>query len=175
MNYRNAKFLPNADIDCEVLHATLGWIPTTLSAQDLQTKDQHALVSKNETNNYIETSTEIETVRNSRLKELSRAAQREIEVITPTYPVFETLTFERQRIEAIAWQENPTIETPCVDILASHRGIDRIGLLSKIILKVAEFELAALNTAGKRQRHADQLKAAKSVDEINAVAFSFQQ
>lgn len=36
MNYRNAKFTANGDIDMEVQHPTFGWIPFTASENDVE-------------------------------------------------------------------------------------------------------------------------------------------
>ena len=45
MNYRNAVYNQFGTIDCEIEHPEHGWIPTTLSPDDLTTADLFAAVA----------------------------------------------------------------------------------------------------------------------------------
>ncbi|MFM9269981.1 hypothetical protein ACJ7V3_06930 [Halomonas elongata] len=43
MDYRNAQYLNDGGIDCEINHPELGWIPTTLREDDPDTAELHAI------------------------------------------------------------------------------------------------------------------------------------
>lgn len=105
----------------------------------------------------------------AKLKGVSTNAQLYVDGQVPAYPEFEKLTFETQRREAKAWESDNNTPTPNIDILANARGIDRVELLSRILIKVAQFDQLAMTVAGQRQKYEDQVNAATTVEEVNAI------
>lgn len=96
-----------------------------------------------------------------------------LELTKAQYPDFERETFAMQKAEAQAWATDNSAPTPRVDILAANRGVDREILLQKILEKVEAFEIIAMTVAGQRQKYEDQIKAATTVAELEAIAFVF--
>lgn len=89
------------------------------------------------------------------------------------YPNFERQTFERQKQEAKTWEIDNLAPTPYIDILANNRQIDRTELIGRILSKAEQFEVLAFAIVGQRQRYEDLIEAAITVDELNAIEFSF--
>ena len=55
MNYRNAKYIDNARIDCEIDHPIYGWIPYTLDPADIDmTINNDELLQKMQLANDVE-------------------------------------------------------------------------------------------------------------------------
>jgi hypothetical protein len=54
MNYRNAKYIDNSRIDCEIEHPEFGWIPYTLDPADTDmTIDNNVLLASMAANNDV--------------------------------------------------------------------------------------------------------------------------
>ncbi len=174
LEYRAAKILRNGTIDCEINHPEFGWIPTTLTEDDPVTFELHAKITADASaSSYQETQAEFESILSRRMIELNATAQSAIDAQTPEYPPFEQLTFERQRAEALAFQQDPASPTPSVDAIAFAREIDRTELLSKIISKVGQFESLSCFIAGRRQYYEVQLNSASSIAELDDIEFIF--
>lgn len=84
-------------------------------------------------------------------------------------PDFEVYTWPLQSDEAKAYEQDKSAPTPTLDIIAASRGIERTVLIEKALQKSKLYELLAASVAGQRQKYEDALKAAVTLDDINAI------
>lgn len=86
-----------------------------------------------------------------------------------TYPEAELLTFDKQEKEAREWTEDNSTSTPFLDGLAKARGIDKANLVSRVIKKAEAFQTAISTLTGIRQKYEDEIDAATTAEEIEAI------
>ena len=109
-----------------------------------------------------------------KVAKIADAAQKFIDsIITDVYPEFEKLTFEEQKKEALAWEADNSSLTPYLDLLAGARGIDRVELINKVIVKVNEFQQVCFYIAGQRQAKTEVAKSATTTAELDAIDLSY--
>lgn len=96
-----------------------------------------------------------------------------ISKLTADYPSAEIATWERQRAEVVAWNADSTTATPWIDIAAAARGLDRNEYLTRTLAKVNAFAKASAFLTGRRQGIDDQIKAATTADELNAIVINY--
>lgn len=96
------------------------------------------------------------------------------QAITADYPQLEKDTWPTQDKEIKAYQANPeNALTPWIDIASSVRGLTRIDYIDRTIAKVALFEQTSAYLTGLRQKYEDQIKAATTVAEVEALTFVY--
>ena len=122
---------------------------------------------------FIESKYGIDQIKNKYVYNLNSEAQYFMNLSLPTYPDFEKLTFEVQKLDARAWNADNTVITPNVNILALNRGIDREVLLEKISIKATQFEQLSMAIVGQRQRFEDLINKATTIEELDAISISF--
>ena len=105
----------------------------------------------------------------AKLAEVNYAYDEATSSLVATYPQTELLTFDKQEQEARAWLADNSVSTPLIDALAQGRGIDKAGLIHRIIVKADAFALATGYLTGQRQRYEDLLDAATTVEEVEAI------
>lgn len=97
-----------------------------------------------------------------------------IEAITWSYPKHEKDTWDTQAHEVRVWQANPnTDQTPWFDYAALIRGIDRVDLLKRAEVKIKDYKMVSAYLTGKRQGYEDQIEAATTVAELDALVFDY--
>lgn len=111
----------------------------------------------------------LEELRASKLSEINSAYDKTMSSVVATYPDMEVLTFDKQEQEARAWLVDNSASTPLIDALAQGRGIDKAELVQRIIAKADAFALATGYLTGQRQRYEDTLKAAKTIEAVEAI------
>jgi len=85
-------------------------------------------------------------------------------------PPSEADTWTKQENEARKWLADNTQPTPLIDKLAAFRGVEKEWLIEKVIAKAdAYVEFIGIIT-GMRQKYEDMVKAATTIEEINAIA-----
>lgn len=114
-----------------------------------------------------------DAIKAAKLALLNAQAQAVADKFTAGYPAFEMDTWADQQSEALAWEKDSSAATPCIDALASYRGIDRTLYLQKTLAKVKAFRAAGLFLAGTRQRYEDAIKAAPDAAALDAIVFDF--
>lgn len=112
-------------------------------------------------------------LKEAKLREINASSQEVASGLTAGYPEFERATWPDQQAEVLAWEKDPDAATPSIDQLALYRGIDRIDYLQKTLVKVSTFKTVGLYLAGTRQRYEDQVKAAKSAADLDAIKVDF--
>jgi len=103
----------------------------------------------------------------------NRAYDNAISKLTADYPEAEIQTWERQRAEVVAWADDSEALTPWIDIAAAARGLDRNEYLTRTLAKVNAFAKASAFLTGRRQGIDDQIKAATTGDELNAIVINY--
>ena len=111
----------------------------------------------------------LERAKTSKLAEINAAYEAATSALVSTYPQTELLTFDKQESEARAWTADNSAETPLVDMLATGRQMAKAELVRRIIAKADAFTLASGYLTGQRQRFEDQLKAAETIEVVEAI------
>lgn len=110
-----------------------------------------------------------------KLKELSAAAQAEIESLIVDYPDGEVSTFDKQEAEARAYLNDSNAETPLLDALSQARELNKDELVSRVIAKADAFATACGAIIGKRQKKEDELmlltSASHTLEDIAAITW----
>lgn len=114
----------------------------------------------------------LELARMAKLAHVNQQAQAAVDQYVSGYPRFEIETWPTQKTEALAWQENSAADTPWCDAAAAQRGMSREAFLAKVLAKVQAFTMISAHVAGYRQGLEDQIDAANSIGQIDAIVWS---
>jgi len=87
------------------------------------------------------------------------------------YPSFARQTWTTQKIEAESYQKDINSLTPTLDLIALNREVDRVTLINKTLIKVAEYNTTAATLEGKRQKLEDDIDNSTDLDYINSINF----
>lgn len=113
----------------------------------------------------------IEEAKLNKLQEINQAYSKQAELIRNDTPENEVLSWDIQKTEAQAWQKDNQAETPFVDLLAINRGVERDWLINKILEKATAYNHYIASLTGYRQKLEDEIKAATSVAEVEAIVW----
>lgn len=91
------------------------------------------------------------------------------------YPQWEIQTWSDQEAEAMAYQADSTSSTPTLDGICAGRGMKKDELAKRIIANASAWRPVAAGVVGQRLRFQDQLNAAKTVGEIDAIVVEYAQ
>ena len=109
----------------------------------------------------------------SKSQEIDSKAQQYIDSLTPKYPEFEKLTFEKQEQEARAYLADSAVDTPVLTAIATARGLTVAELATRVVTKADQLTQLASVVAGKRQAYQDRLTAATTVEEVEAITVDY--
>ena len=84
-------------------------------------------------------------------------------------PAFEVQSWSIQGAEAKAWKADPTAPTPTLESIAKNRGVPLDALRAGAYKKTMLFEAISATVTGQRQKYSDQLRAAKTLADIEAI------
>ncbi|MBF0802891.1 MULTISPECIES: tail fiber assembly protein [unclassified Neisseria] len=117
---------------------------------------------------------QLEQAKAAKLAEVNAAAQTFVSRAAglDKLPKFEVETWTIQALEAKAWKADPDAATPTLNTIAQARGVPADVLKQKAYGKAVKFELLTARTAGLRQAAEDRIKAAQTLEDVAAVAFS---
>lgn len=115
----------------------------------------------------------LELAKASAIAANNAAYEQAIALMTSGYPPAEIQTWERQREEALAWEEDPASPTPWIDLAAQARGLDRDDYLARTLAKVSDFAWASAWLTGRRQGIDDTIRAAESAEDAQAVVIDY--
>jgi hypothetical protein len=87
------------------------------------------------------------------------------------YPHGEQMTWDVQRVEAMAWAADPATPTPYLDGLAKARGITAEDMRARTLAQTQAFLAASQQLVGKRQKLADRIAAAKTPAEVAKIVW----
>ncbi len=111
----------------------------------------------------------VEELKITKLSEINVKYDAAASSLVATYPQTELLTFDKQESEARAWLADSSVQTPLIDALAAGRGMDKAELVSRIITKADAFAVATGYLTGQRQKYEDELDAAATAEEVEAI------
>lgn len=111
--------------------------------------------------------------RAAKMDEVNAAYEAAVAVYTGPYPVSEQRLFDKQELEAIAWQANNEAVTPFLDALAAGRQMEKSAVVDKILNKAAPYSAATGYFTGLRGRYKDQINAAETLDAVDAIVPDF--
>lgn len=118
----------------------------------------------------------ISAEKSAKLAEINRKAQDFINELAKydETPSFERDTWLEQAKEAKAWIEDPTTQTPTLDLIAQMRGVPLNTLRQKAYEKAMAYQTVAAIVAGQRQAYEDRLNATESLEQIQAIKPVYQ-
>ncbi|TLX54854.1 hypothetical protein DN824_20440 [Stutzerimonas nosocomialis] len=93
--------------------------------------------------------------------------------LTADYPQLEKDTWPTQDKESRAWVADQSSPTPWIDDAARERGLHREEYLRRTLVKARQFEILSAFLTGRRQRYEDQVKAASSQSELDAIIVDY--
>ena len=105
----------------------------------------------------------------AKLAEINSACDAAIEEKGKEYPVSERLSFDLQLYEATQYKADNTTETPILSVLAEKRGIELTDLVDRVLAKADEVRAYSASAIGQRQALKDQVDAATTIEEVNAI------
>lgn len=114
---------------------------------------------------------QIKRVYQIKLNEIHNNADALVSDLEDKYSEIEKSTFTKQRAESEDWQADNQAKTPCLDQLATTRGIDRLVFIQKVIDAITEADEQSFAVVAVQQAKEDELNAAKvlGLDALNAV------
>lgn len=116
-------------------------------------------------------SDDLDDLRADRLADIRDSYDTVISAITSAYPQSEIDTWSTQEAEAIAYQADPAAAVPFLTSQALARGITVADLATLIVTKAATYKLAVGAALGKRQSLDEQIDAASSSAELEAIVW----
>ena len=104
-------------------------------------------------------------------QELKQWAAQQTAVFTDEYTQAEIASWDLQESEAKAYQSDPQASVPFIEGMATQRGITVDDLANRIITNSAAYKTLGSEVFGKRQKYFDQIEAATTLAEVEAVKF----
>ena len=105
------------------------------------------------------------------MRNINTAYEVELASIRREYPESEQMTWDKQEREARAFLADSSTATPLLDAMATGRGMDKVELATRIIAKADAWMQASGLATGKRQALEDQVKAAATVEAVEAISW----
>lgn len=117
-----------------------------------------------------------QAAKNDKIAELNALAQQVVNKAAGTnkLPEFEIQSWALQAAEAKAWAQNPEVDTPILDQIATARGVPADVLKRAALRKTQQYEALTALVAGQRQALQTQIELAKSLDDLNAIEIAFR-
>lgn len=114
--------------------------------------------------------------KSAKLREINQQAQGFINRLAKLdeTPEFERETWSIQREEAKAWMADNSVETPTLATIAQMRGVPLDVLRQKAYEKAVVYQTVAAIVAGQRQAYEDRLAQAETLEQVQAIAVSYQ-
>lgn len=114
--------------------------------------------------------------KSAKLAEINTKSQEYINQLTGynDTPPFERDTWPVQREEAKAWFADNRTDTPNLARIALLRGVPLNELRNKAYQKAVAYEGISFDVAGLRQGYEDKLKAAQTLEQVQAIEVVYQ-
>ncbi|WP_204248996.1 hypothetical protein, partial [Halomonas sp. S2151] len=113
----------------------------------------------------------LDDVKQAAMRRINSAYEAELASIRSEYPESEQMTWDKQEREARAFLADSATATPLLDAMATGRGMDKAELATRIIAKADAWMQASGLATGKRQALEDQVKAAETVEAVEAIGW----
>jgi hypothetical protein len=112
-------------------------------------------------------------VKTEKLAEITEKADAALGDMTATFSGHEKLSWPKQEAEALAYDADPQAATPLLAAIATARGITVDALVAKVLANVAAYEVASGTILGMQQDYEDQVAAAETVQDVQAIVPDF--
>lgn len=112
---------------------------------------------------------ELEELKNRKLIAINALADTEINFIKASYPESEIDSWSTQEREAVEFTNDNTVETPILSVIGSQRGIEVSELAQKVLNNAASFKVYSGSIIGCRQKLENDVLAATTNEEVNAI------
>lgn len=97
------------------------------------------------------------TLKARKMVEINQALENTLKSLRIDYPESEIMSWSKQENEARRWLVDNTSLTPMIDNIAEIRGIGKVDLINKIILKADQYTYAIGMSIGRRQYLEDRV------------------
>jgi hypothetical protein len=111
----------------------------------------------------------LEEARAALEREIRAEGQRRLLVIAAPYEPAERESWWLQLAESEQLQADPAASTPLLDAMATHRGLEKKDLATRVIANAAAFRVACGAVLGQQQALLDRLFVAGTIEEAQAI------
>ena len=108
-------------------------------------------------------------------REINAAADNALAALTDPYPQAEKLSWDKQEAEARGFLSDPAALVPLVSQIAAARGLDITALCLLIVANADNFVTVSGLVFGKRQALSEQLEAAQTVADVDAITVNYNE
>ena len=115
----------------------------------------------------------LEQVRLAKIAEINAGYDSVMGYIQSGYPDKETLTWERQAVQARELQNNPDAEAVFVRVLATVKGVSVSEMAGRILANAENWEPIAAMLTAQRQVMEEAALAAQSVADVENIRVSY--
>lgn len=122
---------------------------------------------------YVAPPLSLSTCKKYKLDLVNREADKVLKSITDSFPQSELLSWAKQEAQAEAYLADNTVSVPLLETIAARRGITVADLAQRVMDKAVLFELATGDIIGQRQAYEDQVNAATTNEEVDAITVSY--
>lgn len=118
---------------------------------------------------------ELNQVKTAKSAEIDAHAQMWVDVNTGagSTPAFELTSWTAQGDEAKAWSVNKAANTPIIAQIAAERGVPLDLMRQKVLDKRLAYEAVVGRVVGRRQKLQGQLKAAKTLADVEKIIVNY--
>lgn len=113
----------------------------------------------------------LKTAKRRKLADINALSDAELDAFSRTYPVGEVQSWPQQVKEAEALAVDPAAPVPLLAAIAEQRGITVADLASRVHVKMDAYAQLSGTLIGRRQAAEDQIDAAASLEDLEAVAW----
>ncbi|MCF6758238.1 hypothetical protein L3X14_16800 [Pseudomonas balearica] len=113
----------------------------------------------------------LKAAKRRKLAEINALCDAELDAFSRTYPVGEMQSWPQQVKEAEALAVDPAAPAPLLAAIAAERGITVADLTSRVRIKMDAYAQLSGTLIGRRQAAEDQIDAAASLEDLEAVAW----
>jgi hypothetical protein len=107
----------------------------------------------------------------ARLADINKRCEQELAVVRANYPDGEVQSWAKQESEARAYAADNAAAIPLIEALSAARGVPVAELVNRIIAKADSFAVISGQIIGNRQRCEDEINAATTIEEVEAVTW----
>lgn len=113
----------------------------------------------------------LDQIKQRKLNEIGYAMSTRIAAIKSGYPEDEVLSWPEQKSEAMAYQQDNSVEAPLLSSMAEARGITLNDLVSRVLANAAAWSSLSGKLIGKRQAYESQIQAAQDTYSVSAITW----
>jgi hypothetical protein len=115
----------------------------------------------------------LDSMKAATLLKVNAEFEKATSALTAGYPPSEKNSWPNQTNEAMAWYADNATPTPYLDALAGYRGLDLVDYRQRTVNKVLRYKAASALLIGTRQKYADQIDAATTAEDLDAIVPDF--